>query len=103
FSAPLSPAPASGDVIQVSMQVPGNPQAGWWVTASGGATFSADTADLSPETPGKQALAINAAASGQAATVTSNFDSYTGRSFVQLNGIYTLTFRAKAVSGGSQI
>ena len=51
FSAPLSPAPASGDVIQVRMQVPGNPQAGWWVSESGGATFSPDTTDLSPETP----------------------------------------------------
>jgi hypothetical protein len=85
------------------MQVPGNPQAGWWVSASGGATFSADTADLSPETPGKQALSINAAASGQSAQVTSNFDSFNGRSFVQLNGTYTLTFRAKAVSGSNQI
>jgi hypothetical protein len=103
FSAPLSPAPGPGDVVQVRMQVPGNPQAGWWVSASGGATFSPDTTDLSPETPGKQALAINAAASGQAATVTSNFDSYNGRSFVQLNGAYTLTFRAKAVSGSNQI
>jgi hypothetical protein len=103
FSAPLSPAPAAGDVVQVRMQVPGNPQAGWWVTTSGGATFAPDTADLSPETPGKQALAINAAASGQSAQVTSNFDSYNGRSFLQLNGAYTLTFRAKVVSGSSQM
>ncbi len=85
------------------MQVPGNPQAGWWVASSGGATFSADTADLSPETPGKQALSINAAASGQSAQVTSNFDSFNGRSFLQLNGSYTLTFRAKAVSGSNQM
>ena len=103
FSAPLSPAPATGDVVKVQMQVLGNPQAGWWVSASGGATFSPDTTDLSPETPGKQALSINAAGSGQAATVTSNFDSFNGRSFVQLNGTYTLTFRAKAVSGSNQI
>ena len=103
FSAPLSPAPAPGDVVEVRMQVPGNPQAGWWVTASGGATFSPDTTDLSPETPGKQALAINAAASGQSATVTSNFDSFAGRSFVQLNGTYTVTFRAKGVSGSNQM
>ncbi len=103
FSSPLSPAPAPGDVVQVRMLVPGNPQAGWWVTASGGATFSPDTTDLSPETPGKQALAINAAASGQSAQVNSYFDSYNGRSFLQLNGAYTLTFRAKAVSGSNQI
>jgi hypothetical protein len=103
FSAPLSPAPAPGDVIQVRMQVSGNPQAGWWVSASGGATFSPDTTDLSPGTPGKQALAINAAGNGQSASVNSYFDSYNGRSFVQLNGAYTLTFRAKAVSGSNQI
>ena len=103
FSAPLSPAPAAGDVVEVRMQVPGNPQAGWWVTASGGATFSPDTTDLSLETPGKQALAINAAGSGQSANVASYFDSFAGRSFVQLNGTYTVTFRAKGVSGSNQI
>ena len=103
FSAPLSPAPAPGDLIEVRTQVPGNPQAGWWATASGGATFSPDTTDLSTETPGKQALAINAAGSGQSAKVTSNFDSFTGRSFVQLNGTYTVTFRAKGVSGSNQL
>jgi Bacterial Ig-like domain (group 3)/Chitobiase/beta-hexosaminidase C-terminal domain len=103
FATPLSPAPTTGDVIQVRMQVPGNPQAGWWVSASGGATFSADTTDLSPETPGKQALSVNASASGQSALVNSYFDLYNGRSFVQLNGTYTLTFRAKAVSGSNQI
>ena len=103
FSAPLSPAPSAGDAVKVQMQVPGNPQAGWWTTVSGGAAFSADTADLSPETPGKQALAVNAASAGQSAQVTSYFDTYPGRSFVQLNGTYTLTFRAKAVSGSNQI
>jgi hypothetical protein len=103
FSAPLSPAPAAGDVVKVQMQVSGNPQAGWWVSSSGGATFSADTTDLSSETPGKQALSINAAASGQSAQVTSNFDSSNGRSFLQINGTYTLTFRAKGVSGSNQM
>ncbi len=97
----LATAPAVGDYLVVRMTVPGNAAAGWWTTTSGGATLSTDTTDLSTETVGKQALAINASGSGQSATVNSYFDSSAGRSFLQLNGSYTLSFRAKAVSGNN--
>jgi alpha-L-arabinofuranosidase len=99
--AALGKAPAVGDYIVVRMTMPGNAQAGWWTTASGGATFATDTADLSPETPGKQALAILASNQGQTATVNSYFDSTQGRSFLQLQGTYTLSFRAKGIGGNN--
>jgi alpha-L-arabinofuranosidase len=101
--AALAKAPAAGDYVVVRMMVPGNAQAGWWTTASGGATFATDTTDLSPETPGKQALAILAANAGQKATVNSYFDSTSGRSFLQLQGNYTITFRAKGLGGNNQL
>ncbi len=55
FVAPRIPL-AAGDYLIVRMNVPGNAQAGWWTSASGGATMSTDTTDIAPDSPGKQAL-----------------------------------------------
>jgi alpha-L-arabinofuranosidase len=100
FSA-MTTAPAVGDYLVVRMSIPGNAAAGWWTTTAGGATLTTDTTDLSSETLGKQALAINASGSGQSAAINSYFDTTVGRSFLQLNGNYTLTFRAKGVGGNN--
>ena len=102
FAATSTPLAVNNYLI-VQMTVPGNPQAGWWPTVAGGATLSADTTDIAPDSPGKQALAINAAGSGQTASVDSYFDSTVGRSFVQLNGTYTLAFKAKGLGGNNQL
>jgi hypothetical protein len=101
-SSPSIPL-AVNDFIIVRMNVPGNPTAGWWTSTSGGATFAADTTDLAPDTPGKQALLINASSSGQSASVSEYFDSEAGRSFVQLNGTYTVVFKAKGLGGNNQL
>ena len=97
FSAPLSPAPAAGDYLVVKMNVPGNAQAGWQTNTSGGATVSTDTTDIAPDSPGKQALSISAAASGQSAEISQGFDTTSGRSFVQMKGTYTFAFKAKGM------
>jgi hypothetical protein len=99
----LAHAPTAGDYYVVQATIPGNAQAGWWPSTSGGATLTTDTTDLSPRSPGKQALAMNANGSGQSASVASFFDSMNGRSFVQLNGVYTLTFRAKGLAGSNSL
>lgn len=95
--------PAVGDYFIVRMQMPGNPQAGWWPGTSGGATLTPEYADLAPGTAGKQAVRMTAAKSGQSASMTSYFDSFAGHSFVQLNGGYTLSFRAKGTGGENQL
>ena len=102
FAATTTPLAANNYVI-VYMTIPGNAQAGWWPTVAGGATLSTDTTDIAPDSPGKQALEINAAGSGQTASVDSYFDSTVGRSFVQLNGTYTLAFKAKGLGGNNQL
>jgi hypothetical protein len=102
FAATTTPL-AANNYLVVQMTVPGNPAAGWWPTANGGATITADTTDIAPDSPGKQALAINATAGGQTASVDSYFDSTAGRSFVQLNGTYTLAFKAKGLGGNNQL
>lgn len=99
----LAHAPAAGDYFIVQASIGGNPQAGWWPNLNGGATLAADTTDLSPNSPGKQALQINASGAGQSGGVTSYFDSYNGRSFVQMNGTYTVTFRAKSLGGSNTL
>ena len=102
FAAPTNP-PKVGDFVVVKWAVPGNAQAGWWTNTSGGAALTTEFTDLSPNTPGKQALRITAAGTGQSASVTSYFDTYTGRSFVQMHGTYQLAFRAKSMGGNNQI
>lgn len=96
-----SAKPAVGDVFIIRKNIPGSPDAGWWPSTSGGATITADTTDLSPNTPGKQAVSLNAGKSGQTATETSWFDSENGRNFILLNGTYTITFRAKSAGGSN--
>ncbi len=101
--SPMGTQPTAGDFVIVKMTVPGNAQAGWWTNTSGGATITTDTTDLSPNSPGKQALAINASGSGQAVNVDSYFDSTNTHNFVLLNGSYQLNFRAKALGGSNQM
>jgi alpha-L-arabinofuranosidase len=97
----LDPAkpPAAGDFILVRLDKPGNAQAGWWTSLNGGATLATELHDLSPDTPGKQALRVDAANAGQSAAISSYFDSFEGRSFLRLSGNITLAFRAKMLSG----
>ena len=95
--------PAIGDVFIIKKTFPGDPAAGWWPSTSGGATITGETSDLSPHTPGKQALVLNTNGSGQSATVASYFDSTAGRSFLQMKGSYTVTFRAKSASGSKTL
>ena len=83
----------------MSKEFPGDPTAGWWPKAQGGARFEAERKDLSPETAGRQALRIEAAGPGQSIELKSYFDSMEGYTFVRLKGRYRLSFRAKGLAG----
>ncbi len=85
------------------MTIPGNAQDGWWTTPSGGGTIASETTDISPNSPGKQALQINASGSGQSVYVDSYFDTTGLRNFVLLNGTYQISFRAKGIGGSNQM
>ena len=97
--ANLSAAPTAGDFIIVRADKPGSANAGWWITPQNGASISTELHDLSPHTAGKQSLRVDAAGPAQSVTVNSYFDTLEGHSFVQLRGIFTLTFRAKLLLG----
>ncbi len=98
-----SKAPTVGDYVVVRLSVPGNAQAGWWTSASGGATIATDTTDLSPNTPGKQALSLDATGSGQQAGLSNYNDGTDGRIFLKMSGNYTVSFRAKGLGGTNQV
>lgn len=92
-----------GDYFVLTNNFPGSGDTGWWDSTSGGGTISSETTDLSPETPGKQALVLGASASGASAAVTQYFDGEDGLSFIQLNGNFAITFRAKGIGGKNQL
>ena len=94
---------AVGDYFSVVTYIPGSGDAGWGDNISGGGTVSTETTDLSPETPGKQALLLTASGAGQSAGVTAGFDTWNGLSFIQLNGAFAITFRAKGVGGNNNL
>ncbi len=90
---------APGDFLLVRMEKPGDAAAGWWTSTTGGATIATEFHDLAPNSPGKQALRVDASAPNQYASVSSYFDSTEGRSFLQLRGRFTVRFRAKWLTG----
>ncbi len=94
---------ASGDYFVVTNYFPGAGDTGWWDNVSGGGTISTETTDLSPNTPGKQALLLSASKAGTSASVAQYFDSFKGLSFIQLNGNFQVSFRAKGVGGSNQL
>jgi hypothetical protein len=98
--SPLARTPGADDFVLVHFEKPGDAEKGWWPnTMNSGATFTTEFHDLSPHSPGRQALRIHASGANQVAHLDSYFDTYQGRSFVQLKGRYTLSFRAKGVGG----
>jgi hypothetical protein len=95
--------PTTGDFLLVRIEKPGKADAGWWTSLQSGASLSTEFHDLSPNTPGKQALRIDASAPGSLAAISSYFDSFNGRSFLQLHAQLTLGFRAKSLNSNSAI
>ncbi|MGD0914540.1 MAG: chitobiase/beta-hexosaminidase C-terminal domain-containing protein, partial [Terracidiphilus sp.] len=94
---------AIGDYISVEVYMPGSGDEGWEKTVSGGGTISTESADLSPETPGKQALLLSAGRPGQSVALSQTLDSLEGQGHIRLNGNFQVTFRAKSAGGNNQL
>ena len=97
-----SAAPADGFIL-IRIEKPGDAQTGWWTDLHNGASLATEFKDLAPDTPGKQALRIEASGPTQTASIKAFFDSYAQHSFVQLHGRYTIAFRAKSLAPNSQL
>ena len=99
----LTTHPRIGDFYILRMKIPGGADLGWRTETKGGATITTEFQDISRSSPGKQSLRLNAAEPSQSASVTSDIDTWTDRSFVQLKGAYTLSFRAKGAGGSNTL
>jgi hypothetical protein len=97
------PVPAAGDYMILRKTIPGNATAGWTVNTSGAPTVCTNFTDLPPGTSGRQSVAVNAPATGDAVTLAAYFDGSNDRSFVALNGTFQLTFKAKGTGGSNAI
>jgi hypothetical protein len=105
-SSPCSAAFSVGDIIIMSKSTFPTPESWWesstggfWGSVGGGGQLLSDTADLCA-TCGTQSLNMNAAVNGSYAAATWYFDTSANVDmFVQMNGMYQITFWAKAASG----
>jgi len=96
---------ASGqyDYMIVKKPMPGNATDGWTTYNVGAGTVGTNLTDLPPATEGIQTASFNAPNTGDSASLTAYFDSTAGHTFVQLNGQYQLTFKAKGLSTGASV
>ncbi len=95
----LAAHPQVGDFYILRFKIPGGAPLGWRTSVSAGATITTESKDISPASPGTQALRLNASGPLQSASIIADIDTWADRSFVQLNGTYTLSFRAKGLGG----
>jgi hypothetical protein len=96
-------APGNNDYMIVRKAIPGNATDGWQVNLNGGASITTNFSDLPPGTNGIQTAFFNAPVTGGSATLSAYFDSTPGRTFLQMNGQYQLTFKAKGLGGSSSV
>ena len=105
-SSRCSAAFSVGDIIIMSKSTFPTPESWWesstggfWGSVGGGGQLLSDTADLCA-TCGTQSLNMNAVVNGSYAAATWYFDTSANVDmFVQMNGMYQITFWAKAASG----
>ena len=105
--------PASGDYMILHKSFTGDDGvagnngsafSGWNTNLGGGATITTELADLPSDTLGRQCVRLTANTStNQYATLIGPFDTWAGVSFVQVNGQYQLSFKAKGAGGNNQL
>ena len=95
--------PGTGDYMIVRQTIPGNATAGWssYLTAAG--TITTNSTDLPVGTAGKQTVAVTAPSVGDRAVLTAYIDGTPGITFLQFNGTYQLSFKAKGTSGAKAV
>jgi hypothetical protein len=95
--------PGNSDYMIVRKPMPGNATDGWQVSTFGAGSVSTNLSDLPPGTQGIQTASVNAPTSNDSAALNYYFDSTPSRTFIQLNGQYQLTFKAKGLSAGASV
>jgi hypothetical protein len=97
-------SPANGDYLILRKTMPGAAVSGWWPRVEGSGSISTETNDLPPGTEGHQAIRLTALGQGNWSEIDSYFDTWgRGKTFLQLNGRYRISFKAKGVGGANQL
>ncbi|MDJ0842021.1 MAG: hypothetical protein QNK37_36300 [Acidobacteriota bacterium] len=93
------PAFSPGDHIVLRKEHQDHATAGWGTDFRGNVRLEIETADLSPNTEGRQCLKLIADGENDLATLLAWFDSLDegGSAFLPLKGAYRLSFRAKSL------
>jgi alpha-L-arabinofuranosidase len=89
--------PGSTDYMIVRKAIPGNAADGWNSSLTGNGSISTNLSDLPPGTQGIQTIQLTAPTSGDGVSLLTYFDSTAGRTFLQMNGTYQLSFKAKGL------
>ncbi len=88
-------APSSADYMIVKKPIPGNAVDGWNYITGSLSSISTNSTDLPPGTLGIQTIQLNAAPNDGGVHLYYNFDGTAGHTFIQLDGTYQLSFKAK--------
>ena len=101
FATPCSATLANGDWLIIGQVISGNNSLNnWWTNTTGSGTVAIQSSDLPTSiAPTTLQTAILTAPAASTASLQAKFDSTSGRTFVDLNGTYTITFLAKGVVG----
>lgn len=94
--------PASGDSMVLRKMFAGSAEEGWYPERLNGGTISTELSDLPPGTEGKQAVRLSTL-NGGTSTITAALDNYGFGAFIQFNGAYRLTFKAKGAGGANTL
>ncbi len=88
----------SGDILILTRELGSNGKAGWWPNTCCGGSISTELNDLAAGSPGHQAIRLSSTSGGRA-EIASYFDALEAHTFLQLRGLYVLSFRAKGAGG----
>ena len=95
--------PTSGDYMIVKKVMPGGATEGWnYITGANG-SVTTNTTDLPSGTLGIQTIALNAPSQGDNADLYIYLDGTSGQTFLQFNGSYSLSFKAKSLGGSNSV
>jgi len=96
--------PATGDFMILHKRDPAfDATYGWIPMTGGGGTISGEAVALAPDAAGVQAVRLSASGAGQTASLSAVFDSTAGMTFLQLNGAFRLTFKARSAGGANTL
>jgi hypothetical protein len=97
-------APVAGDFILLSKTANGGATSGWTTVTAGAGTIIEELADLAPDTPGHQAVRLTTTGGAMdVARLDAVFDASVAGPFVQLNGNFRLSFKAKGAGGNNSL